>query len=374
LTKTDVLIVGGGLSGLRHATLLSIAGIDFQLIEARNRLGGRILSLPLPDGSEREDRYDLGPAWYWPDQPRMSRLVDELDLVWFEQMSLGNMVVQENSGDVRGNFPFLTMAGARRLVGGMQTLIEALAGRLKSERLLLGHRLQSLEAHENWIAAEIEAFGHQETISARAIVIALPPRLAIESVAFAPALDQRFVRVLSDTPTWMAGQAKFVAVYDQPFWRAKGLSGDVISRHGPLVEVHDASPASGREGALFGFVGVPVEKRRDYDNAIINASIAQMATLFGEEAGRPKSVLYEDWSRDRLTATARDAAGALTHPSYGPTPPLDAPWRERVFFASSETARQYGGYLEGALEAPDQVAKKVMAVSTAPKRAREVRP
>lgn len=80
-----------------------------------------------------------------------------------------------------------------------------------------------------------------------------------------------------------------------------------------------------------------------------------MRQLFGEEAGRPKSVLYEDWSRDPFTATASDAVDNLTHPSYGPTPSLGAPWRDRVFFASSETASQYGGYLEGALEAADQV-------------------
>jgi hypothetical protein len=107
------------------------------------------------------------------------------------------MVAQEQCREVRGNFPFSTMAGARRLVGGMQTLIEALARRLKSGRLLLGHRLQSLEAHEKWIAAGIEAFDRHETISARAIFIALPPRFAIESVAFAPVLDECFVRVLT---------------------------------------------------------------------------------------------------------------------------------------------------------------------------------
>lgn len=367
--QTDVLIVGSGLSGLRLAHLLSVAGIDFRLIEARNRLGGRILSLPTPDGAEKDDRYDLGPAWFWPDQPRINRLLNEFDLAWFDQMSVGNLVVQEQSGEVRNNFPFSTMAGARRLVGGMQTLIEALAQRLESSRLLLGKRLQSLEAGDNRIVARIETPGEHETMSARAVVIAIPPRLAMESIAFTPMLDPRFARILSSTPTWMAGQAKFVAVYDRPFWQANGLSGDALSRLGPLFEVHDASPASGRDGALFGFVGVPVEKRRGYDDAIINASIAQMAKLFGEEAGRPKGALYEDWSGDRFTATASDGVGNPTHPNYGPTPPLDAPWRERVFFASSETGRQYGGYLEGALEATDQVLRTVISASTAPKRA-----
>ena len=39
---TDILIVGGGLSGLALADKLQQAGRDFVLVEARNRLGGRI--------------------------------------------------------------------------------------------------------------------------------------------------------------------------------------------------------------------------------------------------------------------------------------------------------------------------------------------
>jgi len=367
--QTDVLIAGGGLSGLHLARLLTGARVDFRLIEARDRLGGRILSLPASDGGDNDDRYDLGPAWFWPDQPRIHRLLSEFDLAWFDQTSSGNLVVQEKGGGVRNDFAFSTMAGARRLVGGMQTLIEAIARELESGRLLLGRRLRSLEAGDNRIEAGIETPGEHETISARAVVIAIPLRLAMESIAFTPILDPGFARILSGTPTWMAGQAKIVAVYDRPFWRADGLSGDALSRLGPLFEVHDASPASDREGALFGFVGVPVEKRRGYDDAIVNASIAQMTRLFGGQASRPKSVLYQDWSNDHFTATAGDAIGSPAHPSYGPAPPLEAPWRERVFFASSETGPRYGGYLEGALEAADQIIRKVISASTSSKRA-----
>lgn len=62
-------------------------------------------------------------------------------------------------------------------------------------------------------------------------------------------------------PTWMAGHAKVVAIYERPFWRDSGLSGFVSSRVGPLQEIHDASPEAG-SGALFGFLGIPVEVRQ----------------------------------------------------------------------------------------------------------------
>ena len=60
-----VLIIGGGLAGLTAARLLHHAGIGFQLLEARDRLGGRILSTDA-SGEVSDDGFDLGPSWFWP--------------------------------------------------------------------------------------------------------------------------------------------------------------------------------------------------------------------------------------------------------------------------------------------------------------------
>ncbi|GLR27037.1 NAD(P)/FAD-dependent oxidoreductase [Limnobacter litoralis] len=79
---TTIAILGGGLSGLYAAHLLQLQGIPFTLFEARTRLGGRIHSTP--------QGFDLGPAWFWPEaNPRISQLVNEFGLSWFEQHSAG---------------------------------------------------------------------------------------------------------------------------------------------------------------------------------------------------------------------------------------------------------------------------------------------
>ncbi|MEL6769196.1 MAG: FAD-dependent oxidoreductase, partial [Pseudomonadota bacterium] len=62
----DVAIIGGGVAGLAAADALERAGWDWVLIEARPRLGGRVLSRPAPGTPEGAARYDLGPAWLWP--------------------------------------------------------------------------------------------------------------------------------------------------------------------------------------------------------------------------------------------------------------------------------------------------------------------
>ncbi|WP_394199173.1 hypothetical protein [Litoreibacter albidus] len=87
----------------------------------------------------------------------------------------------------------------------------------------------------------------------------------------------------------MAGHAKAVAIYDRPFWREVGLSGDATSRFGPLAEIHDASPAQGGPYALFGFLGVPPQVRTD-EQVVKQHVLAQLARLFSAQAATPVSL------------------------------------------------------------------------------------
>ena len=66
MQESETLIVGAGLSGLHTAATLHAMGRTFMLIEARSRLGGRILSHTIGNTN-----FDLGPAWFWPGQPQM---------------------------------------------------------------------------------------------------------------------------------------------------------------------------------------------------------------------------------------------------------------------------------------------------------------
>ena len=124
---------------------------------------------------------------------------------------------------------------------------------------------------------------------------------------------------------------------------------------GPLVEIHDASPQSGDEGALFGFVGIRADARHGRSHDVTAAAIYQLTQMFGDEASRPKRILYQDWAEEVFTSTIEDATGREHHPRYGLLPPLGGPWDQNVHFASAESAPDFGGYLEGALEAAEHV-------------------
>ena len=73
-----------------------------------------------------------------------------------------------------------------------------------------------------------------------------------------------------------------------------------------MLEIHDATTASGK-AALFGFLGVgPGERQRLGEQALTEACLAQFERIFGSEARTPTSTLLQDWAADRLTATTAD--------------------------------------------------------------------
>ena len=83
--QTDILIAGAGLSGLALASALHEAGVPCLLAEARERVGGRILTLESSHTASGVIHADIGPSWIWPGQARVASLLQQLDLEVFEQ-------------------------------------------------------------------------------------------------------------------------------------------------------------------------------------------------------------------------------------------------------------------------------------------------
>ena len=341
--QTDILIIGGGLAGLRLAAQLAAHGRDFVLVEAQDRLGGRILTQTFGAGY-----FDLGPAWFWPGQPRIAALTAELQLATFAQYAQGAVMVEDDRGQVQRGFGPASMQGSYRLEGGLGALIQALAERLPPERLRLSSPVVALTKGDAGMTAAIDG---GSPITAHRVVLALPPRVALR-IAYTPALPDPASQAMAGIATWMAGQAKAVAVYARPFWRDAGLSGDAMSRSGPMVEMHDASPAQGGPFALFGFIGVPPQARAD-EQTLRQQLQMQLVRLFGPDAADPQALFLKDWAFDPNTATELDQQPLYAHPQYGMPPALKGLWGGALMFGGTEVAPRFGGYLEGALEAAD---------------------
>ncbi|MCS6319499.1 MAG: FAD-dependent oxidoreductase [Nitrospira sp.] len=358
--RTAVAIVGGGLAGLYAARRLHALGLGFQLFEARDRLGGRILSTN-DAGQSSKDGFDLGPSWFWPEMQRgMAALVEELGLATLPQQSDGDVIVERTSREEPKRYQGIPQSPqSMRVAGGTGALITALSEKLPPEALHLDMRVTHATLNRFDVLLRIIALdGSEQDVAAEHVIFALPPRLLASSVAFTPDIDAATAIRWRDTATWMAPHAKFFALYQHPFWRKAGLSGTAQSQVGPLVEIHDATTASGMP-ALFGFLGVGADQRAAIgEDALTRACIKQLTRLFGPEAGRPCATLLKDWAADPLTATADDRSPS-GHPEPARAPWVTGVWKGRMFLANSETSTTAPGYLAGAIAAAEQAVLQI---------------
>lgn len=371
MNVVDVAIVGGGLSGLYAATLLEQHGIhSYRVLEARAAFGGRILSLP-DNGDASSDsaaRYDLGATWFWPElQPVMQSLLDELGLAAFRQHEDGDLLVQRSRSQ-----PVNRVAGVAssppgwRLAGGMAALTDALRHRLPARKLCACQRVIHLTCADDGIDVCIEdSQGQSSMLRAAQVLLALPPRLAIGTLGFTPALPQALAAAWQQCATWMAPHAKYLAVYERPFWREQGLSGEARSAVGPMAEVHDASPQAGA-GALFGFIGIPAHVRRNIPEAVFLAACrAQLVGLFGQGAAAPTAEFLKDWSGEVFTAVAADQQPAAHQAASIAISAASGDWSERLIGIGSEWSPLYSGYAAGALDAAQRGVRQLVSARVA---------
>lgn len=348
--SAPVVVIGAGLSGLYAASQLCAGGRKVILVEARARLGGRILAAHIPEVAAS---CDLGPTWYWPQwNPRISALLRKAGIANFPQYQTGDDLIElRDRGVIQQKKDPRYANDSYRVRGGMTALLNYLSDSLHGVDIKLNTKLISMRLQEGvGIDLTLEQNGVRLHLHASEVISTIPPRLLAETVSADPPWPIETLQAWKRTPTWMAPHAKFVACYEKPFWREAGLSGDAMSEIGPLSEIHDASDAA---YALFGFVGFSSAQRaRLGEKQLSDMALTQLGRLFGEAALTPIASHLKDWTADAWTASPLDAAALRAHPVYQ-RPDLPQPWRRNLFLAGAEFAPTHGGFLEGALEAAE---------------------
>ncbi len=358
---TDVVVVGAGLAGLTAAADLQAAGLSVTVVEARDRVGGRLLSIA-PDGLGDDARLDLGATWHWGNQPEIAALAADLGVPRFAQFAGGRGLVEETVAspptpvDVPAADPV-----ELRFVGGAQQLCQRLADRLATDAIVLGTSVIALAADETDVTVTtVGPGGDSEAVTSSFAIVAVPPRLALERIVFTPSLPDEVARVMRSTTTWMARAIKCVAVYDTPFWRQAGWSGFAFSHAGPLREVHDGCTDTGSVAALWGFVAGDDDFRTIEPGERAELVFAQLERLFGSKAADPVQYFERDWSADPNTTDdewywVEGEPLAYGHPALAQ--PLLG---HRVMLAGTETAAVGGGHMEGAVRSGHRAADLVI--------------
>lgn len=444
--EADVAVVGAGFSGLAAARALAAGGADVLVLEARERVGGRVDSA----GTSHGVMLDLGGTWAGPRQERISALAREtgvsaipqhadghnlvdldgrlrryggtiprvglgalLDLArlqhgmrraarrvsqqapwaapdaaridamtlddWLRRRRHGRRartllgiagktiwgaeprelsllyVLQYVSGAGGVDALLDTEGGAQheRYDGGARLIAERIAAAL-GDRVLLGCAAERIRPDGGGVVLE----GPGARVRARQAVLALPPPLCA-------ALDVELPQADATRPAqrrWRMGAlTKCFAVYDEPFWRADGMSGEALSDASPASLIFDVSPPDGSCGVLVGFVGGDDARahaaRPDADGRA--AVLAGFARLFGPRALAPEAWEQRAWAAERWSGggpVAIAPPGALTGGAAALREPAGP-----ILWAGTETAERFGGYIEGAVVAGERAAAQALA-------------
>lgn len=248
--------------------------------------------------------------------------------------------------DIRGG------AQQDRFAGGAQQISEKLAEPL-GDSLVLEAPVRAIEQTDGGV----RVISDRGDYAASASIVAIPPTLA-GRIAYSPDLPPQRDRLTQSMP--MGSVIKCIAAYETPFWRDRGLSGEAFSEIAPLSVVFDDSPDDASQGALVGFfagdaarefTGGDPEKRK---KVVLDC----LARYFGPQTAEPVAYADQDWPAEtwsRGCYVGIMPPGVMTSVGKALREPCG-----RIHWAGTETAMEWAGYMDGAIESGERAAAEVL--------------
>ncbi len=248
-----------------------------------------------------------------------------------------------------------TEGGAQdaRVVGGSQLISIRMAEEL-GDRVVLDAPVRRI-AHE---PDRVTVQAGELEVDARRVIVAMPPTLTCR-IAYDPPMPALRDQLTQRIP--QGAVIKCMAIYERPFWRERGLTGQATSIDGPVKLTFDNSPPDGTPGVLLGFLeGNQARELGAWDAARRRTAVVEcFARLFGPEAATPVDYVDKSWADEEWT---RGCYGCYMPPgawtAYGPQ--LRAPVGP-IHWAGAETATVWSGYMDGAVRSGDSAADAVSA-------------
>ena len=241
-----------------------------------------------------------------------------------------------------------------RILGGGHGMCARMAKPL-GKRVLLGSPVRRIVQDRGGA----EVISDRVTVRAKRVVVTVPPAVC-DRIEFEPLLDAR--RALLHQRLPMGQVVKVQAVYDEPWWREEGLTGQVLTHEGPMIVMFDNSPPDGSPGVLLGFSGTrkAVEVARLSPQQRRAQNLDAFAEFFGDRARRPNDYVDAAWVNDPWTRGCYfGIAPPGVYTDFGES--LREP-AGRVHWSGSETGREFTGAMEGAVESGNRVAEEVLKV------------
>ncbi|XP_038616157.1 amine oxidase [flavin-containing] B-like [Tachyglossus aculeatus] len=449
-SKRDVVVIGGGISGLTAAKLLHESGLNVVVLEARDRVGGRTFTI-----RNKYVKYvDLGGSYVGPTQNRILRLAKELGLETYKVNEVERLVhyVRGKSHPFRGPLPttwnpiayldhnnlwrtinamgqeipsdapwkaplaeqwdrmtmkelldqicwtqsakdiatffvnicvtaethevsalwflwYVKQCGGttrvmsttnggqeRKFVGGSgqvsERIMECLGDRVKLERPVI-------RIDQSADSVVVETL-NREIYEAKYVISAVPPTLGMK-IHYNPPLPMLRNQLISRVP--LGCVIKCIVYYKEPFWRKHDFCGSIIiqGEEAAVGLTLDDTKPDGSFPAIIGFMFT--NKARKLACLSKEERKQKLCELYAkvlglEEALHPVHYEEKNWCEEQYSGgcyTTYFPPGIMTQYGRVIRQPVG-----RIYFAGTETATSWSGYMEGAVEAGERAAREVL--------------
>ena len=261
-----------------------------------------------------------------------------------------------------GLMPLISVEGgaqAWRISGGAQGLSEGLCriARQAGAEVQLNAPVLALQQQADGAVLTLGGLHNRRSLRARYVIVAMSPADAgrIDWLGQLPASRRQLMRSMP-----MGSVIKCLVIYQRPFWRDQGLSGEMVCDGEPLRMCFDATPPDGGHAALVGFIlGANAVRWSARSEAQRRQGILeQLATHFGLEALQSTEYIEKDWCSDDWSGGCY--VGLMTPGTMTRLGGLLRQPEGRLHWAGTETATAWTGYIDGGLQAGQRAAREVL--------------
>ncbi|MCW2686340.1 MAG: Amine oxidase, partial [Mycobacterium sp.] len=239
-----------------------------------------------------------------------------------------------------------------RPVGGMGAIYRPMAAEI-GDSVHLAQPVRRVEQHADGVTVRSDDM----TVRAQRAIVAVPLAIASQ-ILYEPMLpvDRSFLHQRMPSGSVF----KIAILYDEPFWRADGLSGQSAAPGSPATVTIDACTDTGRPGVMCVITEGPIARRLGQldEPDRRNAILSELVERFGPRAASPVEYIEQNWSVERYSG-----GGMLSHAPPGVLTEFGHALREpcgRIHWAGTESSAVMCGWVDGAIRSGERAASEVM--------------